>query len=170
LQCLFCFLAIGHIDSNSNVTNKGTILIKPRHSHVENPSILPVVPAEPILHPEFLSPIKGLRVGVETLLQMLRVDTFCPAGSKLGVHALPGEIQPRLIDVGAEFISAGLPDQHRSTICEPAKTRFALTPNSFCIRRGDLWRDRSLLWNSSGIELHRNTGILHQVPPWKAII
>ena len=39
---------------------KRAILIEPRHSNVENPSIFPVVPSEPILHPERLTTIKGL--------------------------------------------------------------------------------------------------------------
>jgi hypothetical protein len=98
------------VDTNPDVTDKGTILIKPRHSNVENPSILSVMPQSPILHPEFLSPIKGLRVVVEAPLQIFGVNPFCPTVPKLEDDGTPGEVQPRLIDVGTEFVNSRRPN------------------------------------------------------------
>ena len=59
-------------------------------------------------------------------LQILRVDIFCPAASKFGVHGSPGEIQPRLIDVGAKFVGAGHPDHHWRRLCSQHQVRFTL--------------------------------------------
>jgi hypothetical protein len=77
-----CPFAIGDINRNSDVTCEGLILIEPRHSNVEDPARLPVVPPKPIFHLEFFLPIKRLRVRVKASLQILRVDTFRPTISQ----------------------------------------------------------------------------------------
>src|SRR5271156_4942191 len=103
-QYLFPSLAFRHINATPDVTHKRAILIKPRHPNVDNPSILSVVPSEPILHSELLTPIRGLPVRVQASLQILGVNTLRPAVPYLEVNGSPGEIQPRLIEVGAQLV------------------------------------------------------------------
>src|SRR5271163_1190179 len=103
-QNLFPSLALGHINATPDVTHKRAILIKPRHANVQKPSILSVVPSEPILHSELFTPIEGLRVRVQASLQILGVNTLRPAVPKLEVEGSRGEIQPRLIEVGAQLV------------------------------------------------------------------
>src|ERR1700752_3569805 len=102
--CLFSLLSLGYIDTGSDITDKGAILIKPWHSNVENPSILSVVPPKPVLHSELLTTIKSLRVRPHTSLQIVRVNALGPAVPEFGVNGPPGKIQPGLVEVGAEFV------------------------------------------------------------------
>src|SRR3984957_5078858 len=97
-------LTVGEINAGSDITDKRAFLVEPRHSDVENPSIFSVVPPKPVLHSELLTAIKRLCVDVHASPHILGVNSLYPAVSKLGVHRSPGEVQPRLIKIGAELV------------------------------------------------------------------
>src|SRR5882762_7831011 len=122
-------LAVGHIDAGPDVTDKRAILIKPWHSNVENPSIFSVVPPEPVLHSDPLTPIKGLRVRIHASPQIFWVNPFCPAVPKLVIDRSPGEVQPRSVKVRAELIGARHPDQHGRCIRHQSETLLAFSQN-----------------------------------------
>src|SRR6266576_480164 len=115
---LFRFLAIHNIDSCADITDKRTICIESRHTGVEDPAILPVMPSESIFHPEWLAAIKSLGIGFQALLQIFGLDTICPAVPKFGFELAASKVQPTLVEIGAKLVCPGHPDQHRSRICD----------------------------------------------------
>src|SRR6516225_4524842 len=119
-------LAVGNINTNPDVTCKRAILIKSWYADVKNPAILSVVMTQPILHFELLSAIKRLRIDVETSLQIIWVDTFRPAVSKLLLHRSSGEIQPTPVEVGTKFVRTRHPHKHGRSIRDQPETLFAL--------------------------------------------
>jgi hypothetical protein len=58
--------------------------IESGHSNVENPTIFPIVPPEPILYPELLSPIKSLSIGFQAPLLVFGVNSLRPPMSEFG--------------------------------------------------------------------------------------
>src|SRR6266849_2032883 len=125
-ECLLRQLALGNIDTDPDVTDKRAFLIKSGHSNVDNPSIVSVVASKPILHPELFTTIKGLRVRVQASLQIVGMNPFRPSVPEFGVHGSPGEDQPWLIEVRAQLVDTGHPDQYRRAIRDQAKTLVAL--------------------------------------------
>jgi hypothetical protein len=103
-ESLFRPPAIGNVDTYPDVANERAILIKPRHSKVENPSIFSVVPSEPILRSELFLTIERLHVCIRASTRVLGVDPLRPAVPELDVNRSPGEVQPRLIEVVAELV------------------------------------------------------------------
>src|SRR5258708_33817572 len=98
MQLLFGSPLLAHVNTRANVTGKGPIRIESRHPDVENPSIFTVVPSQTILHPEFLSAVKGLNGRIQESLQILWVNPLRPAVAKLPVNGSAGQDQPRLVD------------------------------------------------------------------------
>src|ERR1700739_237568 len=115
-----------HIDSDSDVTGKRSVLVESRHADVKEPAILSVPTPEPVFHPESFALIKRLCVGHKTSLQVIWVDAFCPADAEFFLHGTPREIQPGLVEVCKKLVRAGHPDEYRCSVCDQAKTLFAL--------------------------------------------
>src|SRR5580658_2588420 len=124
---LFASPLVGHVNTGTDVAGKRPVRIESWHPDVGNPSKFAVVPSEAILHLECLSAIKGLNVGFQTFLQILRIDPFRPAVAKLAVNGSAGEVQPRLVEVSTELVSPRHPDHHRSTIGHQTKACLTLT-------------------------------------------
>jgi hypothetical protein len=82
----FSDFVFGDVGASADVPCKSSISAESRHTFVTNPTILSVVPSQPILHSELFATIERLRVSVEASLQIVRVDTFHPTVSKLRVH------------------------------------------------------------------------------------
>src|SRR6202007_1925598 len=120
-----------HINTRANVTSKRPVRIEPRHANVGNPSKFAVVVSEAILHPECLPAIKGLCVRIQASLQILRIDSLRPAVAEFLVNGSAGEVQPGLVEVGAEFVSPRHPDHHWSTIGHQPETRLTLAQFRF---------------------------------------
>src|SRR5579863_2678404 len=78
-QLLFGSPLFRDVNTRTNVTSKGPIRIEAWYSDVENPAIFAVVPPLAILHPEFLTAIKGLNVRIQASLQILGIDPLRPA-------------------------------------------------------------------------------------------
>ena len=126
-QLLVASPLLGHVDTRTNVSSKRPIRIESWHSDVENPSKFAVVPPEAILHPECLSAIKGLNVRTQASLQILGIDPpLRPAVAKLLFERSAGEIQPRLVEVGAKLVNPRHPDHDRSTIGHQPKACLTL--------------------------------------------
>src|SRR5579862_658450 len=59
------------------------------------------------------------------------MHSLCPTIAQLGLQRLPGELQPRLIEVSEELVGTGHPDQNRGTIGDQAEALLALQHCSF---------------------------------------
>src|SRR3954451_4094009 len=94
-------LAIRYVDARSYVARKRAIRIKPRHTDIEEPSVVSIVPPQTILHLESLVAVEGPLIGIEARLEILRVHHLCPTVANLRLYGATCEIQPGLIEVRA---------------------------------------------------------------------
>src|SRR4051794_31505471 len=77
--------------------------------------------AEPVFDLERLTLVEGRDIGVQALLEIVGMHPLHPAVSDLRFERATGEIEPRLIDIGAEFIEARHPDHDGSRVRNVAK-------------------------------------------------
>src|SRR4051812_30357883 len=126
-------LAIRDVDARSYVARKRATRIKPRHTDIEEPPVISVVPAETILHLESLAAIEGSLIDIEARLEILRVHHLCPAVANLRIYGATCEIQPGLIEVRAQFVSPGHPDHHRRGVCDQAEPFFTFAQLVLCL-------------------------------------
>src|SRR5215472_1682983 len=114
LQRLLGQLLIGDVTRRTDVAAKGTIGVESRYAIIENPAIFSIMSAEAILHLKKLAPIERLLISLQATLEVLSVDPFRPAISKLLVNGASGEHQPGLIEISTQLVGAGHPDHHRN--------------------------------------------------------
>src|SRR5262245_40559788 len=84
------------------------------------------MPARSIFHLERLAPVEGLRVCVPAALHVFGMYSLSPAFSQRRFERQAGEVEPRLIDVGALLVDAGHPDRDGSGIRHETKPLSAL--------------------------------------------
>src|SRR5580704_760012 len=123
---LFGELAICIINTGAYVAGKRTLSSESRHRSIKEPAVFAVMPTEPILHLEGLTRIERFGVGIQTHGQVFRVDSFCPAVSKLRLQGPAGEVEPGLIEVVAQLVETRCPDHHRSGVGDQAEPLLAL--------------------------------------------
>src|SRR5216683_6886123 len=68
IERLLCEALLRTIEAGTWVARKRPDDIKSRHSDIQDPAIFSVMPPEPILHPELLTPIECLGVGIQARL------------------------------------------------------------------------------------------------------
>src|SRR5262249_55786599 len=97
-------LTFSNVYTRSDVSRKRTVWLKTRHTSVEDPAIISFFTPQPILHGKWLMPIKRLRVGIQTCLQICRMDALQPPVSQFCFKGSAGDVQPGLINVGAQLV------------------------------------------------------------------
>jgi hypothetical protein len=75
--------------------------------------------------------VKGSLVSIEAMIEVIGVNAFNPPVAHLLVNRAPCEIQPRLVEVIAEPVYAGLPDQDRGGVGHRAESPIAFTQGFF---------------------------------------
>ena len=101
-----------HVEARADVTSERTVGIEQRRRIVEDPPVFAVMPPKPILHYERRAVVEGAGVRVQAMLQICGVDTVCPAIADFELEeGSPGEVEPRLVEVGAAFVGARNPDE-----------------------------------------------------------
>src|SRR5436305_15253490 len=70
--------AIGDVDARTDVSGKGIIRVKSRHSSTKNPSILTIMSPEAILHLERFPSLDRTSIGLHAMLQILGVHAPRP--------------------------------------------------------------------------------------------
>src|SRR5690242_2901987 len=85
------------------------------------------MPPMPKLHLEMSARIERRAIGLETLLQVLRMHTLHPPVSDFLLQAATGECQPALIEELAEPVATRHPKQHWSAVRHVAKALFTFT-------------------------------------------
>src|SRR5262249_51406321 len=131
-KCLMGEFLIRDVDGRADVTRKGPVRVESGHAAVQDPSVFPVISSEPILLPEQLTSINGIRVSRVASLQILGVDALSPVTCELLLSGSPCKFQPSLIDEGATIVGVSHPDHDRSRICDEAEAFLALTHGAFC--------------------------------------
>ena len=100
-----------HVEARADVTSERTVGIEQRRRIVEDPPVFAVMPPKPIFHHERFTTVEGAGVRVQAMLQICGVYTVCPTIADLGLEGSPGEVEPRLVEVGAALVGAGNPDE-----------------------------------------------------------
>src|SRR5206468_4365631 len=80
---------------------------------------------------EKLALIDCLCVRIHALLRVFGVDTLCPTISQLFMDGSACEFQPRLIEISVEFIRAGHPNHHGSSIGNQPEALLTLSKRFF---------------------------------------
>src|SRR5207249_3132529 len=126
-QFFFCELPLGDANAGADVTEERTIGGKAWYSIIKNPAIFTVISSQAILHRERLPNVKGVSVDFETVVQVVRMNTFSPTFAQFLLHCSSGKIEPAFVEEGAKFVWARHPDEHGRGVGYRAKTRFTLT-------------------------------------------
>src|SRR5215475_6089985 len=83
--------------------------------------VRPIVPPEPILHPEFFPRLKVAVVDFQATAKIVRVNAFSPAVSQLLGHPSTRKDQPRSIKPDAPLVFARHPNHYGCGIHHLAK-------------------------------------------------
>ena len=83
---------------------------------VQQPAVFAVVASQPVLHRERLAGVEGAGVGREAAVEIVAVHVLGPAVAELLLQRATHEIQPRLVEPGAELVGAADPDHDRSGV------------------------------------------------------
>src|SRR5690349_1042402 len=109
MQLLFFFQNVTYVDTGADVANKFAPPAITRHTFIAHIPILAVTTTQTVLHGEWLPRIKCADVGCQTLLEIVRMDTFAPAVAQLFFYLSSPKFEPRPIEEGAELIWPGHP-------------------------------------------------------------
>ena len=113
-------LALGNVCARAYVPGKRVVRVESRYADIRKPAIFSIMSPEPILHLEGLPPIERLSVGLHTPAEVFRVHTFCATVPQLGLKWPTGELQPRLIEVGARLVGTAHPDTSTGAVGDEA--------------------------------------------------
>ena len=100
-----------HVEARADVASERTVGIEQRRRIVEDQPVFAVMPAKPIFHHERFTAVEGAGVRVQAMRQVCGVHTVCPTIADLGLEGSPGEVEPRLVEVGAALVGARNPDE-----------------------------------------------------------
>ena len=110
------FLVVGDIDAGADITLKTSIRTQVGTAYVDHPAIDTVVAPQTVFHAERLaSGLMAVNHG-QAMDPVVRVQTLGPAQAALLLGRAAGEVQPDLVDPGAEVVPVGQPDQYRRLI------------------------------------------------------
>src|SRR5687768_2406624 len=98
------------VEARPDEASEGAVGDEQRCRVVEEPAVLAVMPAEPILHHERFTTVEGANVYVKAALEIFTMNTVGPAVSNLGFERTSGEVEPLLVEVGAALVDTGNPD------------------------------------------------------------
>src|ERR1700751_4182250 len=116
-QPVVVLFEVGYVDTTTYVADKNATGGETRNSLVEQPPILPICAAQPVLHLKVLARIECGSVCFITALQVLRINPRCPTVSKFFTDWPTGELEPALVEEGAELVCTRTPDHHGRSIC-----------------------------------------------------
>src|ERR1700758_1614844 len=97
-------LPLGNVYARSYVAGKRTVRIQSGHAYIEEPAVLPVVPLKAILHLERVPEVESFLVGIHAMPEVFRVHLLCPAVAQFCLKRSACELQPRLVEVVAQFV------------------------------------------------------------------
>src|SRR5207344_3442266 len=133
----FRLFALGDVDARSDIAGQRAIQRQQRHARIEYPSVLAIVPPEPVFQLERLAPSERRTQNLEPLRQIVSMDRVTPSVAELCQQRATGEGQPRGVDVDAAFVVVRHPDQDRGNVCHDPEGLFAGTTGF--ARRATSW-------------------------------
>ena len=127
MQRFLLLQQISNIDTGTDISQKIPVLAKARHSAVRDEAIFTIMASEAIFHRKWLPCIKRCDVRLETILEVIGVDSFRPTTPEFLFHSSAGECEPGFIEEGAQLVFARHPDQNRRSIRHCLKTFLAFS-------------------------------------------
>src|SRR4029077_8966986 len=98
--------------TRSYVAGKKTVRIHSGNACIEHPAVHTIAPPQPTLHLEWFANVKSPRVDVQAILQVFRMPGLRPAVAQFSFKWPPGELEPGFIEVVAQLVGTGHPNQH----------------------------------------------------------
>src|SRR5262245_14908594 len=126
LQRPFRSFGLGDVNGSTNVADEIAIGLKARHPMIQHPTIFAVISPQAVFHRELSPRVEGVDIDFKTAVKILRVNSLCPAITKLLLQGPAGKVEPTLVKKGAGFIRVRHPDHHRRRIGHGMKASLAL--------------------------------------------
>src|SRR4030095_3498007 len=108
------------------VPDERAVSLEARHAIIKDPTIFTVRPPQAVFHRKLPPRIKGLMVDLNTPVQILRVNSLCPAGAELLLQRPSCKIEPAFVEKRTELVGARHPDHHGRRISHGTEAIFAL--------------------------------------------
>src|SRR5690348_3870202 len=119
------FLLLVDIEASAHITFKCPVGRITWNSMVKDPTILPAMVSQPILHLKRLASVKALDVDLEAAFEILRVHILGPPVTGFLFKRAPDKVQPPFIEIKTELVGAGHPDQDRRCVGNDAEPLLA---------------------------------------------
>src|SRR5712692_1830653 len=120
---LFTF---GDVDARAGKADELSFFCKARNAVIQQPSIFSVRALQAVFDTEAPASLQRRRVSFQTTLQIVRVNVISPAVPLLLLHRPSGELDPLLIDEGAQSVGIRQPKHNGGGVGHRAKTVFGL--------------------------------------------
>src|ERR1044072_10011053 len=78
-HALLLTFEIGEVQAGTDITRKRPSLVKARNTDIQDPSVIPVRPSEPVFHLKPAAGGEGLLIRRNTPIEVLRGHGFSPA-------------------------------------------------------------------------------------------
>src|SRR5271157_1335547 len=118
--------AVGDVNTRADVPGESAIWGEPWNPVLQNPAIFAVVPPQPVLHCKGGASVQCRDIGLPASLQVIGVDALGPARAHLLLDGPSSEVEPLLVEIIAELICVGAPDQDRGGISQSVKPLLTL--------------------------------------------
>src|SRR5262249_48853751 len=122
LQSFLRLLALRMVNDRTDITQKLAVGTMPGTTPVQHPSVGPVMPPQAIFHFKWNSFIKGGKINVEAMTEIVRMNAFAPAISHFLFQSPAGKFQPAAIAVRAKFFGVCHPNHNWRGVSHFAKT------------------------------------------------
>src|SRR5215510_7647469 len=126
LQLPLRSFGLGDVNGSTDVADEIAIGLKARHSMIQHPTIFAIISPQTVFHRELSPHVEGVDVDLKTAVKILRVNSLCPAISKLLLQGPAGKVEPSLVQKGAGLARIRHPDHHRRRIGHGVKASLAL--------------------------------------------
>lgn len=113
------------IDAGADVAEELPFGVETGDAVTMDPSIFSVGAPPPVFLGKRLAGVKGRLIAIEAARKILRVHPFGPAVAKLLLRGTSGEMQPGLVEIGAQFVRPRHPDHDRGRVAHGPKSRLA---------------------------------------------
>ena len=113
-------LVFGNVMAIADIADEMTSAVVTGATLIENPAELAIGLAQAVFHRERLATLEVAGVDLHAPIKVIGVHAFGPAVPQFLFQATAGEAQPGLIEVVAELVRAGCPDQGGTAVGQGA--------------------------------------------------
>ncbi len=119
-------LPVVDVEARADIAEERAVGGEPGRAPVEDPPVLLVVEAEPVLHLERLLAVEMRGVHVDAPVEVVGVDALGPSATEFLLQRPPGEREPGGVEVRAPLVQPGHPHEHRGRVGHGPEAALAL--------------------------------------------